>query len=671
MPPKSTLNPQQKDAVQTTDGPVLVLAGAGTGKTHTVIERIAAILRKGTPPERILAVTFTNKAAGELKERLRKRLGQKVDLREMLACTFHSLCVRILRRDAACLGYAPTFAILDQGEQLVILRKAARHIRGAVGVRPEDALSEISRLKSAGLLPQDYARRAVEDREQTLASLYRRYQDALRLRGAFDFDDLLLQAVRILTGQEEACRHWQERFRYICVDEFQDTSAIQLRLVQILAGRHGNICVVGDDDQSIYSWRGAVPGNILDFSTHFPGARHIRLEENYRSTNTILRAANAVIEKNADRHPKTLWSSLGEGEPVRVVEHENQEEEALGIAGEIARHIRQGTYAPSGIAVLVRAASQMRAIESEMQVEKIPYVIVGGQSFFDRKEVRDMLSFLAIAAYPKEDASLLRVINTPARGIGDRTVETLLAWAQTNSKPLSHALATAEAIEGLTPKAKHACTHFATQIAGWRKHLHAGTDLPGLIDRILEETAYADEVIHLYDNPLQQAARLHEAREVGESVRIHLERDPAAGIAGFLQDAMLDGANRKEKKQETDAVRLITGHSAKGLEFPLVYIAGVEEGIWPHRNATGEEGADEADVSEERRLFYVAMTRAMRSLVLSVCRNRVSRNKSMPREPSRFLQDIPEACLRREGAIASPHEARSHIASILSRLADS
>lgn len=666
MPPKTTLNPQQQDAVRTTQGPLLVLAGAGTGKTHTVIERIANIIRNGTPPENILAVTFTNKAAGELKDRLRKRLGRSTDLRDMLACTFHSLCVRILRRDAARLGYAPTFAIIDQGEQLAILRKASRHIRGGTGVRPEDALSEISRLKSAGLLPQEFARRAVEEWEQTLASLYRRYQDALRLRGAFDFDDLLLQAVRLLTDHEDARRHWQERFHHICVDEFQDTSTIQLRLVQILAAVHGNLCVVGDDDQSIYSWRGAVPGNILDFSTHFPGAKHIRLEENYRSTNTILRAANAVIEKNDERHPKTLWSRLGEGEPVRVVEHENQEEEALMLAGEIARRIREGSYPPSGIAVLVRAASQMRAIESEMQVEKIPYVIVGGQSFFDRKEVRDILSFLAVAAYPKDDASLLRIINTPARGIGERTVEALLAWAQTQKKPLAHALVEADTVPGLTPKAKSACTHFAHQIDGWRKHLHGHADLPGLVGRILDETAYADEVAHLYDNPLQQAARLNEAREVGESLRMHLERDPEGGIAGFLQDAMLDGANRKEKKEDNNAVRLITGHSAKGLEFPLVYIAGVEEGIWPHRNVSEEEGGD---VSEERRLFYVAMTRAKRALVLSVCRNRVSRNKATPREPSRFLADIPASCLRREGAIATPDVARSHIASILSNLA--
>ncbi len=657
----SSLNPQQREAVLTTEGAVLVLAGAGTGKTHTVTERIAHIIRQGTKPENILAVTFTNKAAGEMKERIAKRVGKRADLSKMIVSTFHSLCVRILRRDAELLGYRPEFTISDQGEQMSLIRKAAKNATGAGRVKPEDLLYEIGQLKSKGISPRQYALQAIDDHEHVLASVYRKYQESLKLLNAFDFDDLLIQTLTLLEKHESARSYWQDLFHYIMVDEFQDTSHTQCRLIEILTGKHGNLCVVGDDDQSIYSWRGAVADNILGFHKRFVGAKVIALEENYRSVMTILRASNAVIERNEKRHPKTLWSSLGEGDPVRVMVAEDQQNEAEMIVSEIKNRVMDGKDKPSEFAIILRMNAQTRPLEEELRTARLPYTIIGGSSFFDRKEVRDMLSYLTAIQHKNADGALLRILNVPARGIGDKSAEVLADYARQNNIHLSQALAKADQIDSLSPKSRDACLHFAGQLKHWRQTVRE-KGAASLVGTILNDIKYEDEVNHLYDDPLEQAARMNMAADVENSVRNYLEKEPDEGLTGFLQEAMLWG-REDDKDAQKDAVRLITAHSAKGLEFPYVYVVGVENGIMPHKNSL-----ETGQIDEERRLFYVALTRARRELTITRCDSRLQRGKPVKREPSCFLNDIPAELLQTMGRQARQEVARSAISSILANL---
>ena len=467
-----SLNPAQREVVLAKTGAVLALAGAGTGKTHTVIARIAGLIADGIAPENILAVTFTNKAAGEMKTRLRRMLPRAVKLDKMYACTFHSLCVRILRRNPEAVGLNPYFTIIDQGEQVGIIRKVSRHVHGATTGKPDDLLSAVSRIKSQGLTPDEFALRAFTPEEVALSCVYRKYQEAMRLRGVVDFDDLLLLALRIL--QTPAGEYWSDRFRQIVVDEFQDTSEIQYSIVKLLARKWGNLCVVGDDDQSIYSWRGAVPGNILHFGTQWPGAKIIYLQENYRSRNSILKVANAVIEVNTARHKKTLFSNLGEGELPRLRECDNQQDEAQFVTREIAQRVRGGRP-PRDFAVIVRANMQTKAFEEEMLRWHVPYEVIGGQSFFDCKEVMDMLAYLAAALNPKDDGALKRIINVPARGIGEKSLEHMIAWAEKRHKPLSAALAAAEEIPELPSAARAGCLDLAEKLRRWSDAAHGKT----------------------------------------------------------------------------------------------------------------------------------------------------------------------------------------------------
>ncbi len=656
------LNPKQREVAKTLEGPVLALAGAGTGKTHTVIARIANIIGRGTPPSNILAVTFTNKAAGELKERLKKTLGKSIDLSEMIASTFHSLCVQIIRRDAKVLGYKKAFSIADQSEQYSIIRKAARHVHGCSKLKPEDMMGEISKLKSRGISYDQFALRAIDEWELSLASVYRKYQEALKLRNTMDFDDLLIKSLELLQKHSPAREYWQNRFKYIIVDEFQDTSEIQNKLVSLLAQKWKNICVVGDDDQSIYSWRGAVPENILNFHHKWAGAKVVYLEENYRSTNNILKAANAVIGNNTQRHQKTLWSSLGDGVEVRLLEMQDQQFEAEYIVNEIKRRIRDDNFKGSDFAVIVRANALTRTFEAELNLEKIPYEVIGGQSFFDRKEVRDILSYLSVVDNPDDDGSLLRIINTPARGIGEKTVEKLGSWAAAHSTNIMDALFKASEIGYLAPAAQQACLGFAAQIRRWR-NIARTPAVDNLVETIIGDVDYHEEIEHLYDDPLMRSARMEIAYDVGESLRQGMKN---GSMSAFLQDAMLSWREKSEKKKDEESVKLITIHSAKGLEYPIVYIAGVEEQIIPHRNSE-EEGT----VDEERRLLYVAMTRARRELTLSRCINRLVRGKPSKRDPSRFLLEIPQELLKRESTKGLDDDEKEEVfASINAMLAD-
>ncbi len=658
------LNPQQRQAVRHVDGPLLILAGAGTGKTRVVTERMAYLLRQGVEPSRLLGVTFTNKAAAEMRERLGKLAGKKAGLKDLLICTFHSLAVRLLRRDARTLGYTPSFSICDYGEQVALVRKAMATVRGGDMPKPEDALSRISSLKNKGVSHEVFARGAVEEDEHALAAVYRRYQESLRRQNCVDFDDLLLQSLVLFDKDPEALDHWRARFRYLMVDEFQDTNQVQFDLVKRLAAPRNNICVVGDDDQSIYAWRGAMAGNILKFHDSFPGAVSVTLEQNYRSTGTILSAANAVIRNNPGRREKNLWSELGQGRAIRVVPNNDQFEEAEAIARFIRERRDEGGKW-SDFAVIIRANAQSRPLEDEFLAGHIPYQVIGGQSLFDRKEARDVLSFLAVVANPDADNHLLRIINVPPRGIGGKTIDALTAHAMRHNSRVGDLLAHPDKVEGLTPAAKSSLSSFAAQIAGWRSRLR-DNGFDGLVRVILEETGYEQELASLYPDPLAAAARWNEALEVGESLSSFAARNGGAPaeeiLADFLCDALLAG-RQEEKKDAGDAVRIITAHSAKGLEFPFVFIPGLEEEIFPHKNAIEAE-----TVEEERRLFYVAMTRARRELTLSWNRCRVLRGKESKRQPSRFLEEIPEEFIEKAATPTREEERAEWIAALRSKL---
>ncbi len=647
------LNPQQRRAVEHLDGPLLILAGAGTGKTRVVTERMAHLLRQGVKPANLLGVTFTNKAAAEMRSRLAALAGKRRDLKDLILSTFHSLAVRIVRRDAKLLGYTPAFSICDQGEQTAIIRKAAATVRAGATLAPEDLLARVGGLKNRGLSPEEFRKEAVDEDEMVLAAVYRRYQEALRRQNCLDFDDLILNALILFRRHPEALEYWRDRFRHIMVDEFQDTNQAQFDLVRLLANPRDNLCVVGDDDQSIYAWRGAMAGNILKFHDTFPRAVTVTLEQNYRSTAAILSAANAVIRNNPGRREKSLWSTLGEGRPILLLAQNDQFDEAAGIASAIRdrRAESAGRLRFSDFAVIIRANAQSRPLEDEFLAARIPFEVIGGQSLYDRKEARDVMAFLALVANPEADNQFLRVVNVPPRGIGDKSIDLLAAHAAGHNVRLSRLLAEPERVEGLAKPAAEACRRFAGQIRGWRERL-ARDGFAGLVKAILEETAYQEELKQLYRDPLQIAARWNEALEVGDSLAAFADRnqkgDREAVLADFLADALLAGRGGDEgKKGREDAVRIITAHSAKGLEFPVVFLPGLEEGIFPHKNSV------EADtVEEERRLFYVAMTRAERELTLSWNRARVQRGKEQKREPSRFLAEIPAELLdRRETPI--------------------
>lgn len=660
------LNPQQLKVVRHQTGPLLILAGAGTGKTRVVTERMAHLLRNGVRPASILGVTFTNKAAAEMRERLAKLVGRKSSIKDLIIATFHSTAVRLLRRDAKLLGYTPGFSICDYGEQVSLIRKASSTVRGGEVPKAEDALSRISSLKNKAVTPEEFRRQATEDDEHVLAAIYRRYQESLRRQNCFDFDDLLLQALVLFREHPEALEYWRGRFQHVMVDEFQDTNSVQFSLVRLLAAPVDNLCVVGDDDQSIYAWRGAMAGNILKFRESYPSAVEVTLEQNYRSTTTILSAANAVIKNNSGRREKNLWSELGQGRHIRVIPHNDQFEEAEAIAGSIRDRIAEGGCGYGDFAVIIRANGQSRPLEDEFMAGKIPFQVIGGQSLFDRKEARDVVSFLSLVANPDADNQLLRVINVPPRGIGGKTVDALNAHAVRYNQRLLPLLARPEEIEGLDCKAVEACRAFAAQIAGWRERLERD-GFAGLVRAILDEAGYVRELEQLYKDPLESASRWNEALEVGDSLASFAGRNEGGEtvevLADFLCEAMLAGRREDDRDEAGNAVRIITAHSAKGLEFPFVFLPGLEEEIFPHKNAIEAE-----TVEEERRLFYVAMTRARRELTLGWNRERVLRGKGQKRQPSRFLAEIPEEYLDNVSTPTRREEALDWLSDIKAKL---
>jgi DNA helicase II / ATP-dependent DNA helicase PcrA len=633
------LNRPQRDAVTTLSGPLLVLAGAGTGKTRVITFRIARLIQAGTLPHRILAVTFTNKAAREMRDRAQKQLGRrKKGDKPPEISTFHSLCVRVLRRHARLLGYPEAFSIYDRGDQETLARNALRDVRvGHETLKPADLLGYIGNWKSQGVRADSAFDAAAKDKEQLAAMAYGKYQSALKAAGAMDFDDLLLCTEELFTKHADARYAEASRFDHLLIDEYQDTNGLQYRIVKAMADRHRNLCVVGDDDQSIYGWRGAEVTHILSFQKDWPEAKVVRLEDNYRSKAPILELANTLIAHNSTRHQKVLRPSREGGIPPKIVRFDNETAEAE----EVVRDIRQRLdvtdgprTAPSDVAILFRTNEQPRAFELELRRAKVPYVLVGGMSFYDRKEVKDVLSYLRLIANPNDEVSLLRIINVPSRGIGAGTIETLLERAVSAGKPLWQVLP--DSLGDIPTLAAQRIAEFVKLIDTYRARLGSQA-LAEMMKELLATVDYKSELTRAYKTPADVEARWNTVEELINAAALYTERAELPSLLGFLEEATLaDKDDYGDDKKERHALTLMTLHSAKGLEFPHVYLVGMEEGLLPHQRSI----LDGKSIEEERRLCYVGVTRAQDTLVLSFCRERMKWGKPRPSIPSRFLMEM-------------------------------
>jgi len=634
------LNAAQREAVACTDGPLLVLAGAGTGKTRVITYRIANLLHRNVPSDRLLAVTFTNKAAREMRERVSALLGRSPE--GLLLSTFHSLGMRMLRRDAARLGLRTNFTVYDSSDQVSLLRTLLRDIRGAVS--PAEAQSvhrAISLAKGRFETPQDALEAAEDDHSYLVARAYARYEEHMRALNAVDFDDLILLPVRLLEEDEEIRTRTHERFRFILIDEYQDTSGSQYRFTRLLVGPERNVCAVGDDDQSIYGFRGAEMDKILRFEKDFPGARVVKLEENYRSTGAILSLANEVISANSGRHPKELRATLEAGAPVDWLPVEDGDAEVGFVAERIREFSLRERVPYSDMAVLLRSGFQARPFEEKFRLYRIPYVLVGGQSYFDRKEVRDALAYWNAVQNPRDDLSLLRVVNFPSRGFGPATLEKLDAFSRAGGLPLQTAV---RAVAGGAGDFPHRVRASAAGLCGAIDQARACLErgrYGAMCRTVLDGVGYRPALRELYPEPLAQETRWAAIEELLRSVD-EWEKGGGENFAGFLSALTLE-ANDEGREDEAQRgepaskVLLMTLHSAKGLEFPIVFLAGVEEDILPHHRSVA--GGDRA-IEEERRLFYVGVTRARKRLFLLSALTRSSGGPPRSRLPSRFLTEL-------------------------------
>lgn len=623
------LNPEQHAAVTTAEGPMLILAGAGTGKTRVITFRIACLIENGIPAERIYAVTFTNKAAREMKSRIESLVGPE-QAAAVNTSTFHALCVRILRAHATLLGYKPNFSIFDDGDQLGLVKKiitktAAKDER----LEPGLALSLISKAKN-----QSWS--APENDDTLIGAVFRRYQEALKLQNAVDFDDLLVLAVRLLAEHREVRDIWRSRIEHLLVDEFQDTNQLQLELVtHLIGGTRPNICVVGDDDQSIYGWRGADISNILEFERHFPDPSIFRLEQNYRSTNAILGAANRLIVNNKARRGKRLWSAGEAGAPVQIIALPKEREEAEFVVSEIAALRETEGLSWNEFAVIFRMNAQSRLLEEELRRYRIPYRVVGGKSFFDRREIKDFLAYLAATVNPSDDQALLRIINTPPRGIGATTVELLIDASAESGRPIQEVMASPEFLSRFSKKAASALTEFLQALQTLRiRCATPGADLAGMTRQFLDQCEYFSDLNRSCKTPEETLNRETNVKEMLTALENH-QKSGKGGLEGFLDTMNLDREREEDKADDPNGVTLITMHAAKGLEFSHVHLVGAEDGLLPHSRSL-EEGT----LDEERRLFYVGITRARKTLVITHCLERSRYGSSMLCAPSRFLEEI-------------------------------
>ncbi len=645
-----SLNPQQREAVLTTEGPVLILAGAGTGKTRVITARIAHLIRGGVPPSNVLGVTFTNKAAREMQERVRalipkkKRRTNDEPPEKPTICTFHSLCARILRRHIEKLGYKRNFVIYTESEQLGTVRKVLSHVT-AKGEKadPRHVLSLISKVKNA---PDGQVRFSDPGAAVLVDLVLKRYQSALKASNAVDFDDLIGLTLRLFEEHPESLDACRAVYRYVMVDEYQDTNAAQFKLVKLLTEQHRNLCVVGDDDQSIYGWRGAEISNLLDLEKHYPEVKVVKLEQNYRSTNTILDAANAVIRNNPKRRAKTLWSEQGQGCPILLQSFDSDEEEAQGVVDEIEFN-RLSKKIPWGEhAILLRTNIQARALETALRKEKVRYRLVGGQSWFDRREIKDFLAFMRTLQNPHDEVSLLRIANVPARGLSDVTMERLLAASQERTSTVYSVMQHTDVLDSFLSRAREAIGDFVELIEAHRTKLEVEPDLllSEWAETFMNEIGYYDELRRSEKNEETAENRIRSLKDLILTLDEYAPGKPdlSRRLQTFLEEITLDSERESDKEDAGDMVTLITMHSCKGLEYPHVFIVGMEDGLLPHSRSK-EEGT----MDEERRLFYVAITRAKKTLSISHCQNRRKYGQSMPCHPSRFLKELPEELVER------------------------
>ncbi len=626
----SNLNEPQRTAVTTTDGPVLMLAGAGSGKTNALTHRIAYLIsEKKVSPANILAVTFTNKAAGEMRGRVLRLLGQREDNRSYLPFigTFHAICVRLLRREAADIGLPPSFIIYDSADSQSAIKQAMRSLGIDDKQFPPGLVQGlISSAKNELIGSAAYAKMAYGPAQNTAAQVYPAYQRILREAGALDFDDLILKTVEMFSEYPTLLAEYQQRFRYIMVDEYQDTNHAQYQLTKMLAVAHKNICVVGDDWQSIYSWRGANFQNILDFEKDYPEAVIIKLEQNYRSTKNILDAAHSVISKNTLRSDKQLWTEAGGGPAISVWQAYNEIQEGELIVREAQRLTAEERLQLSDMAVLYRTNAQSRSLEEAFLRAGMPYKIVGGTRFYERKEIKDVLAFMRFIFQPADIVSFNRIVNLPARGLGDKSLEVFLGSRGT--RPLLAHLLEADRIPGLMPKAASALVGFGQLMDGLAVASESKT-VSQLLELVLKRSGYLE---YLDDNSPQAADRIENVKELVSVAQTYDE----LGLAGFLEEIALI-ADIDNYSTEQNAVTLMTLHAAKGLEFEAVFLAGMEEGIFPHSRSA----FDAAELEEERRLCYVGMTRAKQRLYLIHASSRLLYGQTMHNPPSRFVLDIP------------------------------
>ena len=630
------LNKEQRAAVETMDGPLLIMAGAGSGKTRVLTHRIAYLIatRKAAPWS-ILAITFTNKAAREMQERVERLVGPQAA--DIWVSTFHSMCVRILRRDIERIGFSSNFTILDSADQLSVIKACMKELNiDPKKFDPRSIQAEISSAKNELVTPERYERKIGDYFQGITAKIYALYQKKLKANNSLDFDDLIMKTIELFQQVPDVLDYYQHKFLYIHVDEYQDTNRAQYMLCQMLADKHHNICVVGDSDQSIYRWRGADITNILNFEKDYPEAKTIYLEQNYRSTSTILDAANAVINHNTGRKPKKLWTDKKGGSKIVVFEADSEHAEGYFVAGEIVKNRKEGMPYASH-AILYRTNAQSRVIEEILIKSDIPYQIVGGIKFYDRKEIKDILAYLRLVSNPDDDISLQRIINVPKRGIGDATVEKLAGLAAARGSSMFAVLEQAESLD-LGARTRNALSDFYSTI----RNLNAMTDylsVTELTEKMLEMTGYRNELIR--EKTLEAQARLENIDEFLSVTMDFENRSEEKSLVSFLTDlaliADIDTMDKKEAEGK-DAVVLMTMHSAKGLEFPVVFIIGMEEGVFPHSRAF----LDQEELEEERRLAYVGITRAEEKLYLTCARMRTLFGKTASNMPSRFLKEIPD-----------------------------
>jgi DNA helicase-2/ATP-dependent DNA helicase PcrA len=633
----ANLNPAQREAVLHTEGPLLVIAGAGSGKTRVLTHRVAHLISAiGVKPNEILAITFTNKAAGEMRERLMTMLGPVA--RAIWILTFHSACGRILRSEAERLGYRSNFTIYDSADQVRLVKQCLEELeKDPKRFVPRGVHAQISNAKNQLVTPAMYAERISSFYDQTIAEAYELYQRKLAASNAVDFDDMLMLTVQILENFPDARKHWQNAFRYVLVDEYQDTNHAQYRLLQLLAEHHHNICAVGDPDQSIYAFRGADIRNILEFERDFPETRTIPLEQNYRSTNAILEAANSVIANNSERKEKRLWSELGDGDPVRVIEVEDEQAEARYVAAQIAGLVEEG-FSGSEIAIFYRMNAQSRVLEQTLRLHQIGYQVIGGPRFYERAEIKDATAYLQVLDNPADAVSLMRIANRPKRGIGDTTISRLVTYAENHGLTLFDALdRPTEA--GLGTAAVKAVTGLKNLLDSLRSAAQE-LEVPELLQAVLERSG----TLEAYDaeRTIEARGRVENLEAFVDGARQYTQEAEEPTLSGFLQEISLY-SDQDALGEEQSNVTLMTIHNAKGLEFRAVFVVGVEEEIFPSVRSIEEQG-----VEEERRLFYVGLTRAEEKLTLTHASSRLLWGRTTSHLPSRFLDELPGRHVERE-----------------------